>query len=67
MKQKCMQVSGRLLAATALPTHLTPMTGGFSTTPVCEAPGQSTTSRRAAAPGSSLLPGHLGPTTALHS
>lgn len=62
-----MQVSGRLLAATALPTHLTPMTSGFAAAPVHEARGQSTASQMAAAMGSSPLLGHLGPTAALRS
>lgn len=66
-KEKRMQVSGRLLAATALslPTHLTPVTGGSSAAPVGEAPGQSAASRAAAAPRSSAR-GHLGPAAALH-
>lgn len=40
-------MSGRLLAAMALPTHLsqiTPMTGGFSAALVREAPVKSTAS-----------------------
>lgn len=66
-KEKCTQVSGRRLAASALPTHLTPVTGGFCAALGREAPGQSATSRPAPPLGSSLLPGHLGPAAALHS
>lgn len=62
-----MRAGVRLLAAAALPVPLSPVTGGFSGAPVHKAPGQSVASRPAAAAGSSLLLGHLGPAAALGS
>lgn len=68
--EKGTQVSGRLLAASALCAPLTaipPLTGAFSAALAPGSPGKSTTSRLPAGPGFSLLPGHSGPAAALHS